>query len=337
MVAQWIVEYVAHHYLTKLEAVDAVVRPVEHKHVFSSCKGSLGITDDGVVHALGGADVARRHRTGIHSDADLHGGLAAGGPISGSIILALLGYPDPLSFSRGFIVCSVFVMVALFLVLLFVREPKHIHVTAVEPRRTNRTPALDPTFLRLLAIGLVITLALGLIVPILTLFGTNVLRVSLYTFALILIPPALTAAVVLIPAGRWADKRGRETPMLLGLCLIAIPFWGAALSTQPLVVSAGGMVAALGYALLVPAWNAFIMDWIPDRRRGLFLGGIATVQGIGLAAGPVIGGRLFELNPYAPFWLAGTLLAVGAALAAWVAYRPAQIRESDSGESLSDR
>ena len=72
------------------------------------------------------------------------GGLAAGGPISGSIILALLGYPDPLSFSRGFIVCSVFVMVALFLVLLFVREPKHIHVTAVEPRRiaVNDLPAI---------------------------------------------------------------------------------------------------------------------------------------------------------------------------------------------------
>jgi MFS family permease len=74
----------------------------------------------------------------------------------------------------------------------------------------------------------------------------------------------------------------------------------------------------LGYALLVPAWNALIMDWIPAQRRGAFLGGVATVQGLGLAAGPVIGGALFQQNPYAPFWSAGALLTLGAILAAMV-------------------
>lgn len=81
--------------------------------------------------------------------------------------------------------------------------------------------------------------------------------------------------------------------MLLGLILIAIPFWGAAMSSSPVVVSAGGMVAALGYALLVPAWNALIMDWVPPDQRGLFLGAVATVQGLGLATGPFVGGTLF--------------------------------------------
>ena len=112
--------------------------------------------------------------------------------------------------------------------------------------------------------------------------------------------------------------------MLLGLCLIAIPFSCAAISTQPLIVSAGAMVAALGYALFVPAWNALVMDWIPEQNRGLFLGAVATVQGIGFAAGPVIGGKLFEMNAYAPFWMAGALLAFGAVLAARTAYRSSQ-------------
>ncbi|MGB8646101.1 MAG: MFS transporter [Anaerolineae bacterium] len=249
------------------------------------------------------------------------GGLAAGGPISGSLILTLFGYPDPAVYPRGFAVCILFVLLALILVVAFVQEP-HIHMSVAAPtERGGTTGGVDLAFVLLLVIGLLITLGLGLIVPILTLFGTNILKVSLPTFALILIPPALTAGIVLVPAGRWADRRGRQLPLLLGLSLIALPFWGAAASTNPLIVSAGGMVAATGYALLAPAWNALIMDWIPAQRRGFFLGGVATVQGLGFAAGPALGGQLFEINPYAPFWTAGALLTLGALLAALVAYR----------------
>lgn len=256
------------------------------------------------------------------------GGLAAGGPIGGSIIVSVLGYPDPAAFPRGFAVCSVLVALALALVFCLVRAPRtHVkrHDDCTEKlggarfiarRRADAPAGMNWAFAMLVLIGLAITLALGLLVPILTLFGTNVLQVSLGTFALILIPPALVATVGLVPAGRWADLRGRHTPMLVGLILIAIPFWGAASSTQPVIVSAGGSVAALGYALLVPAWNALMMDWIPATRRGVFLGGIATVQGLGLAAGPIVGGFLFQLNPYAPFWSAGALLSLSALLAA---------------------
>ncbi len=251
------------------------------------------------------------------------GGLAAGGPITGSILVSLLGYPNPEAYPRGFAVCILFILLALVLVLTFVRENwKTARVEAqgvglhADPLTGSGGTNACMAFLLLLLIGLVITFALGLIVPILTLFGTNVLQVSLGTFALIMIPPALTAGIGLVPAGRWADKRGRHAPMLLGLTLIAIPFWGAALSSSPVVVSAGGMVAALGYALLVPAWNALIMDWVPAGRRGFFLGAVATVQGLGLATGPVVGGTLFQLNPYAPFWTAGALLSFGAVMAA---------------------
>jgi MFS family permease len=256
------------------------------------------------------------------------GGLAAGGPISGSVLLSVLGYPDPSVYPRGFAVCILFVLLALVLVLAFAHESRpegrvargYVDTEVWRPGDGLNRLHIESGSARLalailLAIGLLIALALGLIVPILTLFGTNVLRVSLGTFALILIPPALVAALAFVPAGRWADTRGRQAPLLLGLALIAIPFWGAAASVNPILVSAGGILAALGYALSVPAWNALIMDWIPAARRGFFLGGVATVQGLGLAAGPLLGGVLFQLNPYAPFWSAGAFLTLGAGLA----------------------
>lgn len=247
------------------------------------------------------------------------GGLAVGGPITGSLMLNLFDYPDPRAFGFGFAACIFFVLLALALVLTFVRDAPTRTEGGLESSDalfdTLRAKGARSALSLLLLIGLAITLALGLIVPVLTLYGTRVLQLSLGTFALIMIPPALTAAGGLIPAGLWADKRGRQGPLLVGLILISIPFWGASFSTNPIVVSAGGMIAAAGYALLVPAWNALIMDWIPPERRGFFLGTVATVQGLGLAAGPVVGGILFQINVYAPFWMAGAILALGAILA----------------------
>jgi len=81
------------------------------------------------------------------------------------------------------------------------------------------------------------------------------------------------------------------------------------LSINPIIVSAGATLAGVGYALLVPAWNALVMDWIPANARGLFLGAVATAQGIGLAAGPTLGGALWErVGVYAPFQFAALLL-----------------------------
>jgi MFS family permease len=176
-------------------------------------------------------------------------------------------------------------------------------------------------------IGLAITFAIGLIVPVITLFGTDVMRVSPRVFALVLVPPALTAALALYPAGRWADRGGRELPLLLGLVIIAIPFWGASLSIDPVIVSLGGMMAGLGYALLVPAWNALIMDWIPARARGIFLGAIATVQGVGLALGPAAGGALWnQIGVYAPFTASALLFSLGVGCAVLIFLRRQRVR-----------
>lgn len=71
----------------------------------------------------------------------------------------------------------------------------------------------------------------------------------------------------------------------------------------------------MGYALLVPAWNALVMDWIPANARGLFLGAVATAQGIGLATGPSLGGALWErVGVYAPFEAAAMFLGFAVAL-----------------------
>jgi MFS transporter, DHA1 family, multidrug resistance protein len=256
------------------------------------------------------------------------GGIAMG-PIAGGLMLSRVSY------GTAFVVCFVIAALAFVLVVAFVR-------TQIAPRdaaaRSDAKPwrilaqQMNATLVRLLAIGLLLTLAIGMMLPLISLFGRDVLRVSSDTFALILLPPGILTAALIIPAGHMADRRGRHTPLILGLILIAIPFAGAPLSINPIIVSAGATLAGVGYALLVPAWNALVMDWIPENARGLFLGAVATAQGIGLAVGPSVGGALWErVGVYAPFEAAAIFLGLAVALTVWSARnvpRPSEVRRT---------
>jgi len=239
------------------------------------------------------------------------GGIALG-PIAGGFLLGRVDY------YTAFVVCFAIVVAALVLVLTFVREAtRSAHeAMAHSELQSFRTVLgqLNGTLARLLVIGLLLTFALGMMLPLISLFGKQVLQVTPNMFALILIPPGIVTAALIIPAGHWADRHGRYAPLVLGLAMVAIPFAAAPLSTNLVIVSLGATMAGMGYALLVPAWNALVMDYVPSSARGLFLGAVATAQGIGLAVGPSLGGELWErVGVYAPFEAAAIFLigAVG--------------------------
>ena len=242
------------------------------------------------------------------------GGIALG-PITGGLLLSRASY------ETAFAVCLAIVVIALLLVLALMRENPHRENNSDEKFSPRAFIAqFNPTLLRLLAVGFAIALALGMMLPLVSLFGKDVLRVTPDQLALILIPPGIVAAGLIVPAGYFADHYGRYTPLILGLALVAIPFASAPISTNVIIVSVGASVAGIGYALLAPAWNALVMDWIPARARGLFLGVIATAQGVGLALGPTIGGALWErMGVYAPFEIAASLLGVGVVVSVWEA------------------
>ncbi len=237
------------------------------------------------------------------------GGLALG-PIAGGFLLGRVDY------ATAFSVCFAIVGLAFVLVIALMRETRH------RARMVSETVSLralrhlmNPALARLLVIGLLLTCALGMLLPLISLFGKEVLRLTPEQFALVLIPPGIVTASLVIPAGHLADRVGRHKPLMLGLGLVALPFVLSPVSTQPIVVSLGATVAGVGYALLAPAWNALVMEYIPTQARGLFLGVIATAQGIGLACGPALGGVLWErVGIYAPFEFAAMLLIIALGL-----------------------
>ncbi len=252
----------------------------------------------------GVADTYRRSQRGLIMgvlSTVMLGGLALG-PISGNLLLGFTSY------RATFLICIALVCAALLIVLALARETSLAEQEASLMKSKEGFRWANGELVLLGVIALLLTISLAFLLPIISLYGAQVLLVDKLTMSMVLVIPGGITALVLLPAGHLADRIGRKPPIVAGLALLTVCFGAAPITTNLLVVTAGATIAGLGYALAVPAWNALAMDNIPQESRGLLLGALATMQGAGLAIGPVIGGYLWEhIHYYAPF-LAGALL-----------------------------
>ncbi|WP_414167425.1 MFS transporter [Streptoverticillium reticulum] len=105
---------------------------------------------------------------------------------------------------------------------------------------------------------------------------------------------ALTFGLVLVPAGRFGDQRGRKNAFVLGIALftLASAFCGLAQSPGWLVASRLVQGAAAGW--VTPQVFGLIQQMFEGARRARAFGMLGSVVGIATAVGPVAGGLLIE-------------------------------------------
>ncbi len=105
---------------------------------------------------------------------------------------------------------------------------------------------------------------------------------------------ALTFGLLLVPAGRLGDARGRRFMFMLALILFtaASALCGAAQSSTWLV--GARLLQGLAGGLLTPQISALIQQLFSGRERGKAFGIFGSVVGISTAIGPVLGGALIQ-------------------------------------------
>lgn len=158
------------------------------------------------------------------------------------------------------------------------------------------------------------TIAMGMLLPTLSPYAREVLHLSpLWIGVLLLAGPGLTV-LLLVPLGRLIDRLDRVDvlPVCIGagaVVLFVLPFFRSLWILVVLVAILG-----LGYATVLPAWNALLMDLLPPARRATLLGLAMSIEGVGVALGTTFGGLLWDsVGPSAPFHAAGVLLLLVAA------------------------
>ena len=163
----------------------------------------------------------------------------------------------------------------------------------------------------LLLAGIALLLSIGTTVqaPIVGEYTNDVLNTKLHVLGLMLLAPAALAVVFIVRFGHLADRFGRQVPMIGGLAVAAVCYFALSQTTNPLLAVNLVVLAGLGYAVSIPAWGAAALDATELGGRGLMLGVLATVQGLGGAMGQALGGLSSAAwGPVAPFKLGAVLL-----------------------------
>ena len=105
---------------------------------------------------------------------------------------------------------------------------------------------------------------------------------------------ALTFGLLLVPAGRVGDVRGRRTMFTVGLGLFSLTSLACGLAPSSLFLVVGRLLQGLAGGLLTPQISALIQQMFRGRERGTAFGLFGTIVGVSTAVGPLLGGALIE-------------------------------------------
>jgi DHA1 family multidrug resistance protein-like MFS transporter len=151
--------------------------------------------------------------------------------------------------------------------------------------------------------------ALGLLVPVLTLYARKVLQLTPQQYSMYLVAGGAVTVLGLIPVGKWVDRVGTEWFLHVGILIAAVSLTLLGYTRSlPLVLLVVAFVG-IGYACIIPAWNALIAKAIPKSERGAVWGFFLTIEGAGMVLGSILSGKLWDkLGPHAPFIFSGSVL-----------------------------
>ncbi|ARF56508.1 MFS transporter [Streptomyces gilvosporeus] len=105
---------------------------------------------------------------------------------------------------------------------------------------------------------------------------------------------SLVQSGLLLTAGNAADRYGRKRMLAVGLALFGLASLGAALAQSPAQLIAARAGMGVGGALLVTTTLAVVMQIFDDAERPKAIGIWSSVNSLGFAAGPLIGGALLD-------------------------------------------
>ncbi|OLV15540.1 MFS transporter [Deinococcus marmoris] len=113
---------------------------------------------------------------------------------------------------------------------------------------------------------------------------------------------AVGYGVLLITGGRLGDLYGRRRLFLLGLAAFTLTSALCGLAWSPLTLIAFRVLQGLAAALLFPQVASFIQVLFPGPERARAFGLQGTIIGLGIIAGPLLGGLLIDANLFGSLW-----------------------------------
>jgi EmrB/QacA subfamily drug resistance transporter len=103
---------------------------------------------------------------------------------------------------------------------------------------------------------------------------------------------ALTFGLLLVPAGRLGDARGRRAVFVAGLAVFTLASAACGLARSDLELIAARLVQGAGAGVLNPQVSGLIQQLFRPAERGRPFGLLGATIGVSTAVGPLLGGLL---------------------------------------------
>lgn len=150
---------------------------------------------------------------------------------------------------------------------------------------------------------------IGLLAPVMTLYAKQVLHLTNTMYSIFLIFGGGITILLLYPAGKLVDRFGTKWMLHIGFLLGSGSIIMFSMTHTMSLIWVIVALIGISFALIIPAWNAFIGSHVPSNRRALVWGFFLTIEGGGMVAGSIISGRLWDTyGPQAPFIASGFVL-----------------------------
>ncbi|MBD3406511.1 MAG: MFS transporter [Candidatus Lokiarchaeota archaeon] len=168
-------------------------------------------------------------------------------------------------------------------------------------------------------------IAMGLGQPIFQLFLMSKITTDIGLIGLVISGAGAIGMLFSIPAGRYADKKGRKGLAVWGAAGARVSYFALPLTTNLAQTSIFWIAQNASFSVSQPAMRAIQADVVPWNLRGKLFGTIQACFNAGATIGPLAGGwlfgyfslLLFPIGPFiieglvVPFWLASILGMIG--------------------------
>ncbi|MGD0766102.1 MAG: MFS transporter, partial [Dehalococcoidia bacterium] len=248
------------------------------------------------IYALASGAFSEGERARLTSAMMLTTGLALGAGLGLGFLL-----PDDFPYAAAALLGIGLVVTALAFAALAQPAAFERTIEAAETRSTAslREVMRDALQPRRLGFGLIVLLqagAAGALLAVFRSYGRDFLGVSFREEALYLAPAAVLGAGAVIAGGALADRFGRLGLIACGFLIAAPVLLLLSSVTSPVFVIPLAAMVGAGLGLALPSVPATSMDLSRTASQGTLLAWFMTLEGLGHAAGPALGGFVSEMG-----------------------------------------